>query len=298
VIRHAEEVMGTVVSFVVRDDGLTDAATRAALQTACATLHDADAVFSTYKPNSPLSRVRRGEIAVGDAPPEVGEVLQLCQTARAMSDGWFDPWAMPGGVDPTGLVKGWAATRALEALRAAGAPAAMVNAAGDIAAFGSPEDTRPWRVAIADPLRAGELAWTAAVHAAMATSGTCERGLHIIDPHTGAPTQEIVSATVIGPHLGLADALATAIVAGGPRALQRVADLEGYDALCLNRHGTWTATERFACEGRLVRRPPDGVEDRHRVEVVAPATDLAIRDREHRDVPVGVGSCGRNDPTL
>jgi thiamine biosynthesis lipoprotein len=148
----------------------------------------------------------------------------------------------------------------------------MVNAAGDIAAFGSPEDARPWRVAIADPLRAGELAWTAAVHAAMATSGTCERGLHIIDPHTRAPTQEIVSATVIGPHLALADALATAIVAGGPRALQRVADLEGYDALCLNRHGTWTATERFACEGRfgdvsargvrVAQSPPSGGKSR------------------------------------
>jgi thiamine biosynthesis lipoprotein len=87
VIRHAEEVMGTVVSFAVRDDGLTDAATRAALQTACETLHDADAVFSTYKPNSPLSRLRRGEITVGDAPPEVGEVLQLCHAALTMSDG-------------------------------------------------------------------------------------------------------------------------------------------------------------------------------------------------------------------
>jgi hypothetical protein len=48
----------------------------------------------------------------------------------------------------------------------------------------------------------------------------------------------------------------------------------------------------------LVRRPPNSVEDRDRVEVVAPASDLAIRDREHRDVPVGVGSSGRNDPTL
>ena len=28
-----------------------------------------------------------------------------------MSGGWFDPWAMPGGVDPTGLVKGWAVDR-------------------------------------------------------------------------------------------------------------------------------------------------------------------------------------------
>lgn len=240
--------MGTVVSFVVRDDGLTDAATRAALAAACATLHEADAIFSTYRPGSPLSRLRGGEITVDDAPPQLGEVLGLCRIAREMSDGWFDPWAMPGGVDPTGLVKGWAAARALEDLRVAGVTAAMVNAAGDVAAFGSPDETRPWRVGIADPLRAGELAWTAPVDAAMATSGSFERGLHIIDPHTGAPAQEIVSATVTGPRLALADALATAIVAGGPAALQRVAGLEDYAALCLDRCGTWTATPRFACE--------------------------------------------------
>jgi hypothetical protein len=48
----------------------------------------------------------------------------------------------------------------------------------------------------------------------------------------------------------------------------------------------------------LVRRPPKSVEDRHRVEVVAPASDLASLDCEHRDVPVGVGSSGPNDATL
>lgn len=250
-IRHAEEVMGTVVSFVVREDGLTGAAVRAALQTACATLHRADEIFSCYQPGSPMSRIRRGELTVDDAPAEVGEVLRLCRTARAMSGGWFDPWAMAGGVDPTGLVKGWAAARALEDIRAAGALAAMVNAAGDVASFGDPAETRPWRVGIIDPLRTGKLAWTAAVHAAMATSGSCERGLHIIDPHTATPADEIVSATVIGPCLSFADALATAVVAGGPAALQRVAGLEGYSALCVDRQGTWAATPHFASAGQL-----------------------------------------------
>jgi hypothetical protein len=59
-----------------------------------------------------------------------------------------------------------------------------------------------------------------------------------------------------------------------------------------------TPEARLAHEISLVRRPPKSVEDRYRVEVVAPASDLAIRDCEYRDVPVGVGSSGRNDPTL
>lgn len=241
-IRHAEEVMGTVVSFALRDDGLGESAARAALRTACTTMHRADEIFSTFRPHSPVSRLRRGEIGLDDAPPQVAEVLRLCRAARAMSGGWFDPWAMPGGIDPTGLVKGWAAARALEDLRAAGAPAAMVNAAGDVAAFGRPDGARPWQVGIGDPLRGDRLAWTATVHAALATSGSCQRGPHILDPHTGTAARGIICATVFGPDLALADALATAVVAGGVRALRRVAALDGYTALCLDCAGAWSAT--------------------------------------------------------
>src|SRR5436853_7782765 len=42
-------------------------------------------------------------------------------------------------------------------------------------------------------------------------------------------------------------------------------------------------------------RPSERVEDRHGVEVVAPVGDLAIGDREDRDVPVGERGPGRND---
>jgi len=89
-----------------------------------------------------------------------------------------------------------------------------------------------------------------AVPAVLATSGTSERGSHILDPHTEMATAEILSASVIGPDLALADALATGVAAGGLRALRRVADLDGYAALCLDRHGRWSATPRLNCEGR------------------------------------------------
>jgi thiamine biosynthesis lipoprotein len=245
-IRHLEEVMGTVVSFVLRADGLSDGAVREAVQVACATLHRADAIFSTFKPDSPVSRLRRGEITQDEAPQEVRDVLALCRTARTLSGGWFDPWSMPGGVDPTGLVKGWAAARAADDLRAAGVCAAMVNAAGDLAAFGSPEGRGAWQAGIVDPRDPGSLAWIAEVGAAMATSGTGERGAHVIDPHSLVATGHVLSATVTGPDLALADALATAIAAGGREALDHVADLDGYEALCLDRSGEWTVTDGFA----------------------------------------------------
>jgi FAD:protein FMN transferase len=114
-VSHAEHVMGTVVSFAVlpaaparggphrrRPDPAT------AIQAACALLHQADAVFSTRDPQSPLSRLRRGDLAEADGPACLAEVPMACEAAREASGGWFDPWAMPGGYDPTGLVKGWA----------------------------------------------------------------------------------------------------------------------------------------------------------------------------------------------
>ena len=111
------EVMGTVVTLSLFDEShLDEAACRRAFAAAGAVLHEADRVFSTYKADSPMSRLRRGELSLGEAPPEMAEVLDLCRVAREATGGWFDPWAMPDGVDPTGLVKGWAAGRALRAL--------------------------------------------------------------------------------------------------------------------------------------------------------------------------------------
>src|SRR5947209_10597834 len=157
IFRHAEPVMGTVVSFDVRPQGLPYGATRTAIARACATLHRADRLFSLYRPDTPFSRYRRGELRLEDCPPEISEVLALCADARDASEGWFDPWAIAGGVDPTGLVKGWAAREAAEILRRAGVGAALVNAAGDIAVVGRPSSGDPWRVGIRSPTEPGAL---------------------------------------------------------------------------------------------------------------------------------------------
>lgn len=100
--------MGTVVTIdVYGGDGRRDDEEDEALARARAILHEADEMFSTWRAESSVSRLRRGEITLEEAPAPVAEVLALCRTAREVSHGWFDPWAMPGGVDPTGLVKGW-----------------------------------------------------------------------------------------------------------------------------------------------------------------------------------------------
>ena len=244
-IRRAEPVMGTVVSIHVRPGDVPEGDVYLAVAEARARLHRADAVFSTWKPNSPVSRLRRGEIGADALPADIADVLERCAEARRVSGGWFDPWAAPGGVDPTGLVKGWAAARALEALRECGVPAAMVNAGGDVALFGLRSPERAWRIGIQNPFDRATLATVVEPASAVATSGTYERGAHVFDPFNGQSAAAVASATVTGPDLGLADALATGLLAGGPAAVGAIEDLEGYEALLIGWDGALRPTDGF-----------------------------------------------------
>ena len=250
-IVHVEQVMGTVVSFHlhVRSSSPEPSATVGpALERACAELHRADAVFSTWKPDSPLSKVRSGALPLDAAPAEIGEVLDVCEYVRALTGGWFDPWAMPGGVDPTGIVKGWAVERALGALRVPDIAAASVNAGGDVAVLGRPDDQDSWRIGIRHPWRPDALACVVLVEHAVATSGTYERGAHLIDPRTGEANVRAASATVVGPSLTLADGLATALAVGGDEALSRIAEVPRYEGYLVRTDGSeaWTEGMPFA----------------------------------------------------
>ena len=256
--------MGTVVSLAIREAATAEKATEsreteigAAASRAIAVLHHVARVFSTWRPDSPVSRLRRGEIELDAAPPEVARVLQLCRRAREASGGWFDPWALPGGVDPTGLVKGWAAELALAELRKAGAAAAMVNAGGDIAVFGEAEPGQPWRIGIRHPLVADRLLTVVTLGGhdrAVATSGSYERGLHVLDPSAGGPAQTLLATTVVGPDLAFADALATGLLASGGKALARIAGLRGYSALVVEQDGTGRTTLGFPATGAVPAR--------------------------------------------
>jgi FAD:protein FMN transferase len=243
--------MGTVVTIdVYTAEGQPVPDLAGELAAAVALLHDADAVFSTWNPASVISQLRRGEISLSQAAPEVGQVLDRCAFAREVTRGWFDPWAMPGGVDPTGYVKGWAAQRALAPLRQGGSAVqgAIVNAAGDIASFGGLGPETPFRFGIADPFAPRSLAAVVALSGSIATSGTYERGAHLIDPHTGEPAARAASASVTGPDLGLADALATALAVAGEEGLAFIEPLDGYEALVIESDRTqrWTAGFPFA----------------------------------------------------
>lgn len=249
-VSRLETVMGTVVVLDVYPWPTATSAQLAHVQhlmeRAAGVLHRTDEVFSTWREDSPVSRLRRGEITANDAPAEVADVIAACTAARELSRGWFDPWAMPGGFDPTGYVKGWAAQRAVAVLAPAdGVCGAMVNAAGDIASYGHMPAGELFRIGIADPTAPRRLAEIVELTGAVATSGSYERGPHLIDPRSGAPADRAASATVTGPDLGLADALATALAVAGADGLAFVEAITGYAGLIIDFDGTRQSTPGF-----------------------------------------------------
>jgi thiamine biosynthesis lipoprotein len=232
-LRRAEHVMGTVVSFDV------DSAFGRAVDDAVRWLHWVDATFSTFRADSEVSRLGGGLIAAGQCSPELREVLEACDALSVRTGGYFS--AMAGGsLDPSGYVKGWAVERAAAMLTSAGSPSHCVNGGGDVRCAGASPRGDSWRIGVADPLDRAVLAVTVEGRDfAVATSGIAERGAHVLDPHTGQPAEGLLSVTVTGPDLALADAYATAVFAMGfPRALQWGA--HGYEVFGIRADGgTW-----------------------------------------------------------
>src|SRR3954447_19191059 len=201
--------MGMPIGIDLRDPADVD------VEVAFDWLREVDAVFSTYRDDSDISRLDRGELTVADCHPEVDAVLTRCLALERMTRGYFS--VRPAGrLDPSGLVKGWAVAGAADRLAAAGAENFCINAGGDIVAHGRAATDRPWRIGIRHPDELDRLAAVVAVEGlAVATSGEYEQREHIVDPHTGRPPTGLLSVTVVGPDLAKADAYATAAYAMG-----------------------------------------------------------------------------------
>jgi thiamine biosynthesis lipoprotein len=235
--------MGTVFSFDIRDRPTVRV--RHALQDAVRWLHRMDAIFSTYRQDSAISRLDRGETTLDRCPHEVADVLALCDRATAATRGYFTSRAA-GRLDPSGLVKGWAIERAAGLLRAAGAHNTYVNGGGDLQVYGEAAPGEPWRIGVAHPHSPRRLvAVVPGSDIAVATSGTAERGAHIFDPHTGQPAGAWLSLTVVGPRIGPADVFATAAFAMGDAAPAWIAEQQGYEAIGIRADGSVWYSDGF-----------------------------------------------------
>jgi len=248
VVHQLIEVMGTVVTvdlFCSAGVGSSEAAVP--LAKARAILQRADSLFSTWKNNSPMSRLRRGEISVADAPPEMVEVLERCAEAREISgDGSILGDAWRGRSDRLRQRLGRATCH--RGLRGNGHRRRLGQRRRGHRELRRAGGERNFRVGIADPLAPHQLACVVDLAGALATSGAYERGAHLINPHTGLPSALMASASVSGPDLGLADALATAVAVGGVDALARLESIDGYEALGITFDGSRLLTSGFVLQ--------------------------------------------------
>lgn len=217
--------MGTTVSIDVRDEWIA----RPVLDEAVAVLAELEDRFTTYRETSEIRRLDRGDLALEDAHPDVREVLGACAVLRVESGGAFDA-SRDGRLDPSGYVKGWAAERAADVLRRAGARDFALNVGGDIVCAGESAPGVPWRIGVRDPGDAGRVLLVIGVRGrAVATSGLYERGAHVTDARTGEAADAWRSITVVAADLATADAIATA-------------------ALAMGAAGPAWAARRFGCE--------------------------------------------------
>lgn len=251
------EVWGTILYIEAASTTVDRAAIDAAIVDVKKFVVDVDNAFSTYKENSFVSRLRRGEIEIGQCPQDVQEVWDACQNAKYLSDGAFDPWAVSGGFDPSGFVKGWAADRVAEILQQAGCAHIQVNAAGDLTLRGGnildSGEVEPWKIGVSNPDNTQEVLRIFEIYdGAIATSGHYERGAHITDPFTGILAIGAKSATVVGVDGGLTDAMATALMVTGDDGAKFFTqpELAQYSAWCIDRNdgGAWGVGPLFAAE--------------------------------------------------
>ena len=181
-----------------------------------------------------MSRINRGELRPEDAGQLVNQAIDLCRLYERATDGYFSAW-IAGRFDPSGLVKGWAIDRACSILDRYGYRDYFVDAGGDVQTRGRNAEGGPWRVGIRHPIERDKVARVVlASGLAVATSGTYEKGEHILDPHSGKPANAWLSFTVVGPDILETDVYATACFAMGIAGLDFMSRVAGYEAYAID----------------------------------------------------------------
>lgn len=250
-IRRSAPIMGSVASVHVHDD-LSGAMSSDVIDSVIAEVFSElevyEDMFSTFRAESEISRINRNELHVLDASQEVVDVLDACFFLEGASDGAFSAHRTDGLFDPAGFVKGWAVERVSRRFDTAGLKYWYISLGGDMQMGDPPPHSHlqdGWKVGIANPLRPGEVSAALSMQrGAVATSGTSERGRHLVDPRNGHTSDYWSSVTVTGPSLTWADAFATTACVIGESGLEWVHRFEGYAALGVRPNGTLVTVPR------------------------------------------------------
>ena len=154
-----------------------------------------------------------------------------------------------------GIGKGYAADKAKALLLELGVTSGIINASGDMNAWGKQPNGGNWMVGITNPLNTKKaFSWMPINNQSVVTSGDYEkyvefngkRYAHIINPRTGYPTTGIKSVTIFAPKAELADALATSVfVMGLENGLDFINQLNGIEAIIVDDSNNFHQTKNI-----------------------------------------------------
>jgi thiamine biosynthesis lipoprotein len=217
-------------------------ATEEEYEPAFARFREVDDRFSTYKRDSEISRINRGDLSIEHASHEMLEILALAEREKGRTDGVFDIRTPDGLLDTSGLVKGWAIRDVARSIERAGHHDYWVEAGGDIQVSGFDEEGSMWRIGIRHPFEKDKLVQVVTLtEGGIATSGTYARGSHLYDPRTGRVADSpFVSLTVIGPDVYEADLWATTAFVLGEEGLARIAAMPRLETYAIAKDGIAT----------------------------------------------------------
>lgn len=240
-MKQLQLLMGMPITVEVVDPGVIEADIGKVL----AYFRAVDDTFSTYKEDSEISKINRGELCEEEYSDEMKLILALSEQTKQETQGYFDI-QHNGIADPSGIVKGWAILKAATMLKEAGFTNFYIDAGGDIQVSGK-KGGNPWRIGIRNPFNRKEIVKVLVVtDKGIATSGTAIRGQHIYDPHhPHTPLQDIMSLTLIGPNVYEADRFATAAFAMGKRGISFIERLPGFEGYMIDASARATFTSGF-----------------------------------------------------
>ena len=237
---HTFTTMGTVVSLDAPE------CSHETMHVVEREFHLRDDQFSLYKPESELSQIANGDIALANSSEELRECYARAVEWRRLTDGAFTPNRPDGIVDLSGIVKAEAMQAAASILDSEGISDWCLNAGGDVLVRGHSADQSVWSVGIVDPQDRTVLLATRRLtrsRPAMATSGSAERGEHIW--YCSPASRDFIQVSVVAGDIVTADVLATAIIAGGQASLNDSTARWTIDVLAVTRNGELLVTPRF-----------------------------------------------------
>jgi FAD:protein FMN transferase len=240
-MKQTKLIMGMPINLEVVDEGVTGKN----LDEIWEWFRAVDARFSTYKSDSEISKINRGEIGLEKYSPEMKKIFKLAEETKNETSGYFDI-KQQNFIDPSGIVKGWAIWEAAKKLIKQGWKNFYVDAGGDIQTYGQNSQGQSWRVGIRNPFKREENIKILSINnLGVATSGTAIRGEHIYNPVSPGKKSNIVSLTVIAKNIYEADRLATAAFAMGQEGIYFLESLSDVEAYMIDKEGVATVTSNF-----------------------------------------------------